>query len=134
MKKEANLVNYRISDLKFVNHLNGPTKLELNYRYSYNVGYSQQNTCRGELRAEIADKTAPDKFSLDLTLVGVFMTEPGIQKEILHLRTYDMLFPYLKALVSALTATVGVPPIYAPYIDISDKSIIKFEMPRNDDV
>ena len=126
MKKEANLVNYRISDMKFVNHLNGPTKLELNYRYSYNVGYSQQNTCRGELRAE--------KFSLDLTLVGVFMTEPGVQKEILHLRTYDMLFPYLKALVSALTATVGVPPIYAPYIDISDKSIIKFEMPRNDDV
>ena len=133
MNKEANLVNYHISDLKFTNHLNGPAKLELTYRYSYNVGYSQQNTCRGELRAEIADKKAPDKFSLDVTLLGMFTTQPGVQKEVLHLKTYDMLFPYLKALVSTMTATAGVPPVYIPYIDISDKSIIKFEMPHGED-
>ncbi len=133
MKKVANLINYRISDLKFVNHLNAPAKLELGYRYSYNVGYSQKNTCRGELHAEISDKGAPDRFSMDVTLIGVFTTQPGVEKEILHLQTYDMLFPYLKALVSTLSATAGVPPIYIPYIDISDKSIIKFEMPHGDD-
>ena len=132
MNKVANLVNYHISDLRFTNQINGPAKLDLSFRYSYNVGYSQQNTCRGELRAEIADKKAPDKFSLDVTLVGMFTTQPGVQKEVLHLRTYDLLFPYLKALVSAMTANLGAPVVYIPYIDISNKKIIRFE-PHGED-
>ena len=37
---------------------------------------------------------------------------------------------YVKALVSTITAGAGIPPIYIPYIDISDKSIYRVEMPR----
>ena len=130
MTPEATLVNYRIDEVKFVNKLNAPAKLELNYKYSYNVGYSQQNTCRATLGVEITDKLHPETFSLTMAVAGVFSTAPGIAKEVLHLKTYDLLFPYAKALVSSFTATAAIPPIYIPYIDISKKSIYKMEMPR----
>ena len=128
--KEFELKSYRISKLDFVNALDRPAKLELNYQYSYNVGYSNHNTCRGEFKAVIADKTLSDKFSVTLVLVGVFTTAEGVAKEVLHVKTYDALFPYVKTLVSTITASAGIPPVYIPYIDISDKSIYRVEMPR----
>lgn len=128
--KEFNLQNYRISELNFINKLDRPAKLELNYQYSYNVGYSNHNTCRGEFKAEIADKNMADKFALTIGVVGVFTTQEGIAKEVLHVKTYDALYPYVKALVSSITATAGIPPIYMPYVDISNKEIYRVEMPR----
>ena len=132
MTPEANLLNYRIDEVRFTNNLNAPAKLELNYKYSYNVGYSQQNTCRGTLGVEITDKLHPEKFVLTMKVAGVFATQAGVAKEVLHLKTYDLLFPYAKALVSSFTASAGIPPIYIPYIDISNKSIYKMELPRPD--
>ena len=128
--KEFDLKNYRISELQFVNKLDRPAKLELNYQYSYNVGYSEHNTCRGEFKAEIKDKKLADKFSLTVTVAGIFTTAEGVAKEVLHVKTYDALFPYVKALVSTMTASAGIPPIYIPYIDISNKNIYRVEMPR----
>ena len=128
--KEFELKNYKVQNLQFVNSLDRPTKLELNYQYSYNVGYSNHNTCKGDFKAVIADKKLSDKFSLTVTLSGIFTTAQGVAKEILHVRTYDALFPYVKAFVSTFTAGAGIPPIFMPYIDISDKSIYRVEMPR----
>ncbi len=129
-EKEFELKSYKITAINFVNSLDVPTKLELNYQYSYNVGYSAHNTCRGEFKAEIKDKKLADKFSLTVTVAGIFTTAPGVAKEVLHVKTYDALFPYVKALVSTMTASAGIPPIYIPYIDISDKNIYRVEMPR----
>lgn len=128
--KEIDLKTYRIEELTFQNKLPGPAKLELSYRYSYNVGYSEHNTCKGDFRAEISDKKLGDQFSLTITVSGVFATAAGAEKEVLHLKTYDALFPYVKALVSSITAAAGVPAIFIPYIDISQKNIYKVEMPK----
>ena len=128
--KEFELKSYKIQELQFVNTLDRPTKLELNYQYSYNVGYSNHNSCRGDFKAVIADKKLADKFSLTIVVSGIFDTAEGIAKEILHVKTYDALFPYVKALVSSFTASASIPPIFIPYIDISDKNIYRVEMPR----
>ena len=128
--KDFELKSYKITAVDFMNSLDVPTKLELNYQYSYNVGYSNHNTCRGEFKAVIADKKISDKFALTITVSAIFTTAPDIAKEVLHVKTYDALFPYVKALVSGFTASAGIPPIYIPYIDISDKSIYRVEMPR----
>ncbi|MBQ7639078.1 MAG: protein-export chaperone SecB, partial [Clostridia bacterium] len=115
--KEFELKSYKIQELQFVNTLDRPTKLELNYQYSYNVGYSNHNSCRGDFKAVIADKKLADKFSLTIVVSGIFDTAEGIAKEILHVKTYDALFPYVKALVSSFTASASIPPIFIPYID-----------------
>ena len=128
--KEILLKGYKVESFEFVNKVAGERKLELTHRYSYNVGYTPNNTCRGEFKAVVSDKEHPELFSLTLVVTGGFTTAPGVEKEILHIKTYDALFPYVKSIVISFTASAGIPPIYIPYIDISDKNIYRMEMPR----
>lgn len=128
--KEFELKGYKIESCQFVNKLTGVQKIELSHKYSYNVGYSANNTCRGEFRAEIADKNHPDQFSLIMIVSAGFTTAPGAAKEVLHVKTYDAIFPYVKSIITTFTASAGIPPIYIPYIDISDKNIYRMEMPK----
>ena len=102
----SELRSYKIERLDFVNKTEGVKKLELTHKYSYNVGYSNINTCRGEFTAEVFDKNAPEEFRINITVVAIFSTAPGSQKEMLHLETYDALFPYVKALVSTVAASL----------------------------
>ena len=130
--KYCDLKTARVERCEFINRVNGSQRLELTHKYSYNVSYAGNNTCRSEFTAVIADKAHPETFSLTVVYLGMFETAPDTAKEILHLKTYDMLFPYVKSFVSAFTAGAGIPPIYIPYIDISDKNIYRVEMPKND--
>lgn len=130
---KSELKSYKLEKLVFSNRTEGFRKLELTHKYSYNVGYSSNNTCRGEFNAEIFDKNAPADFNINITVAAIFTTEEGTPKEYLHLETYDAVFPYVKALVSTLTASAGIPPVYIPYIDISDKNIYRVELPQKPD-
>ena len=128
--KVCELKGYKVDRCDFVNKITGAKKLELTHKYSYNVGYSANNTCRGEFTAEAADKETPENFGITVVISGMFGTAPGAEKEILHLKTYDALFPYVKAFVTSFSANAGIPPIYLPYIDISDQNIYRVEMPK----
>lgn len=127
--KEIELKGYKVTEVRFINKVQGNKKLELSNKYSYNVGYSKVNTCKGEFRAEVADKNNPDQFSITVVLEGFFVTAADMAKEVLHIKTYDALFPYVKSFVSSLTVNAGVPPVMIPYVDISGQSIYRVEMP-----
>ena len=127
--KEFELKLCKVENVQMVNKLPPNVKVELSNKYSYNVGYSKNNTCSGEFNAEIFDKNSPDRFRIEVTMKGLFVTEDGISKEQLHVKTYNAIFPYVKAFVTNLTVNSGVPPIYIPYIDISNQSIYRVEMP-----
>ncbi len=66
--KEIELKGCKVNEVSFVNKIQGNRKLELANKYSYNVGYSKVNTCKGEFRAEVFDKSAPDQFSITVVL------------------------------------------------------------------
>ncbi len=127
--KEFELKMCKVEKVDFVNLLPPNKKIELSNKYSYNVGYSKVNTCSGEFRAEIFDKNDPDHFHINVIMRGFFVTKEGISKEHLHVKTFDAMFPHIKAYVANLTATGGIPPIYIPYVDISNQSIYRVEMP-----
>lgn len=129
--KDFELKICKVESVDFVNKLPPNTKVELQNKYSYNVGYSKINTCQGEMRAEISDKNAPDRFRIVVVMKGYFIINGEIAKEQLHVKTFDALFPHLKAFVVSLTATAGIPPVYIPYVDISNQSIYRVEMPGN---
>lgn len=119
----------KVESVDFVNKLPPNTKIELQNKYSYNVGFSKLNTCQGEMRLEISDKNFPERFRIIVVIKGFFVINGEIPKEKLHVKTYDALFPHLKAFVANLTATAGIPPVYIPYVDISNQSIYRVEMP-----
>lgn len=127
----ATLTGFKVSKVEFENNIKASKKIELGFGYSYNVKYSNQNTCIGELTAKITDKTAPDEFKIIVTATGVFRFKEGTAKESLHVETYNDIFPYMRAFVSTLTSNAGIPPIIMPFIDISKKEIYRFEMGKN---
>lgn len=129
--KDFELKLTKVENVDFVNKLPPATKVELQNKFSYNVGYSKINTCQGEMRAEISDKNSPDRFRITVVMKGFFLINGEIPKEQLHVKTFDALFPHLKAFIVNLTASSGIPPVYIPYVDISNQSIYRVEMPGN---
>ncbi len=129
--KDFELKLTKVESVDFVNKLPPNTKVELQNKYAYNVGYSKINTCQGEMRAEISDKNSPERFRIIVVMKGYFVINGEIPKEQLHVKTFDALFPHLKAFIVNLTASAGIPPVYIPYVDISNQSIYRVEMPGN---
>lgn len=129
------LKGYKITSVSFENKITGNKKIELGNKYSYNVGYSNNNTCKGEFKAEISDKTSSELFNITVVMEGYFVYEGQPSKEELHVLTYNNIFPYVKSAISTITANAGIPPVMIPYVDISQQSIYRVEMPgsnRND--
>ncbi len=129
--KNASLIAFKTTKVDFTNNIKENKKIELGFGYSYNVKYSNKNTCIGEFSAKIKDKSSPEEFNITVTATGIFRFTEGTAKEILHVETYNELFPHVRAFISTLTATAGIPPIMIPFIDISDKEIYRFEMGKN---
>ena len=129
----AQLKGYKTEEFHFVSKLPGNTKINLSNKYSYNVGYSNQNTAKGEFRAEIFDKDNPEKFRVDIVISAIFATDKGADKAKLHVETYNMLFPYVKSSVAMLTGAMGIPPVNIPFADISKQNIYRLEMPQKND-
>ncbi len=128
---KASMQSFKVINVNFVNSIKEQKKIELGFSYSYNVKYSNQNTCVGEFTANITDKSNPDEFKITVTANGMFRFEQGAQKEFLHVETYNELFPYIRAFITTVTANTGIPPIIIPFIDISKKEIYRFEMGKN---
>ena len=116
-------------EISFVNHLPSGTKIQLETKYSYNVKYSADNTCRSELSAKVTDKENSEKFFISIKMVGIFSFEEGADKDLLHIETFRQLFPYARALVSTISVNAGIPPITLPNVDIEGQSIYRFGTP-----
>ena len=114
-------------EISFVNHLPSGTQMKLDTKFSYNVKYSKELSCQGEMTVEVTSKENPDKFFIKVKTVGVFSYKEGSDKDLLHFETFKVLFPYARALVSTITANTGIPPIILPEINIEGQSIYRIE-------
>ena len=121
------LKGQRVSELEFVNKLENGTRVELGNKYNYSVNYSNENICRGEFSIEVADKEDPSKFSIRAVVLGIFEFDPQTEKERIHVLTFKELFPYVRALITTVTANCGIPPVIIPTIDIEGQEIYRFE-------
>ena len=118
---------YKVEEVNFVNKVNGKVKLELQNKYAYNVRYNPSRICRGEFTATVSDKNNPENFSIKVVVIGVFEFDEGIEKEFIHVETYNALFPFVRSAVTTLTANAGIPPVIIPMRDIEGENIYRFE-------
>ena len=123
---KATLKGCMSPEISLVNHLPSGTKIQLETKYSYNVKYSADLTCRGELTAKVNDKNDPEKFAVSVKTIGIFSFEEGADKDLLHIETFRLLFPYVRALVSTVTVNAGIPPVTLPNVDIEGQNIYRF--------
>jgi len=114
-------------EIQFINKRASGSRIKLETKYTYNVKYSKELTCIGELIAEVCDKEEPDQFRLKEVTVGIFSFKEGTDKDLLHIDTYKVLFPYLRALVTTVTANSGIPAIILPEADMEGQNIYRIE-------
>ncbi len=122
----AKLKGYRADEITFVNKRTTAKPMEIQTKYSYNVKYTNTGTCRGELTVEIQEKEEPQNFNLKVVMSGLFEFKEA-PREILHRETFNTLFPYIRSLITTVTANSGIMPIIVPFMDIENQSIYKIE-------
>lgn len=118
---------FKASEIDFVNKHENGTRIEFENKYSYNVKYSNNNTCIGEFTVEVNDKADKNKFHIKAVVLGIFTYNPEAKKEIIHVETYKELFPYVRTMISSLTVNAGIPPVIIPNFDIESQNIYRFE-------
>ena len=112
-------------EMSFINKLPSGSRIKLETKYSYNVKYSKELTCKGELTANVYDKDEPEKFLIKAVTIGVFTYKEGADKDLLHIETFKALFPYQRALISTITANAGIPAVILPDVDMEGRNIYR---------
>ena len=124
--KDLVLKTYRITDIHFRNHSVSAGRTKLETKYTYQVKFGNNNTCRGELKVVVKDQETTDALTIELTLVGIFEIPAEHDKEALHKQTFRELYPYVRAAVSVVTGTTGILPIIIPGVDIDNQDIYRY--------
>ena len=127
----VNMRAYKVSEIIFNNKVNGKVQLKLSNKVSHNVRYNKNGSCEAFLTVEVFDKENKDVLNIKITVVGAFEVNKEIEKEFLHVETFKELFPFAKALVTTISASAGVPPIYVQNVDIEKQEIYRFDMNAN---
>ncbi len=124
------LLNFSATEINFTNDIKKTETFELSNRCSYNLGFAPNTFCRGEMTVEVFNKNSPENFSLKIKVTGDFVREDDAPQDEVHRTTYKMLFPRVKAMVTAMTVAANIPPIFLPDIDIDGQSIYMVENPK----
>ena len=121
------LKSFRVNELAFVNKMEPETKINLGFKYGYQVAHRGGNACVGEMTLTISDKENSDKFNIKVVLLGYFAIEGEITKEAVHSASFKDLFPYMRSIVTNLTVNSGMPPIIPPAIDIDGQPVFRVD-------
>lgn len=119
---------YKVSDVQFMNKVQGKQQLKFSNKVSYNVRYSGSQFCEGTLSVEVYDKENPDTINVKVTLVGAFRILKEMEKEFIHVETFKELFPIAKAFVLNLSVNAAIPPIYLQNVNMENQEIYRMEM------
>ena len=120
------LKTYRITDIQFQNHTVANGKAKLETKYTYQVKFGNNNTCRAEMRISVTDKDDPDAIKIDVTLVGIFEIVAEQDKEMLHKESFKQLYPFARAAISTISSNTGILPIIIPDVDIDSQDIYRY--------
>lgn len=124
---EVVLKEYKVKEVRFYNTFGNAQQITFSNKFGYNVKYTNEGVCIGELSVEMFDKDNPEKFGVKIIICGVFNYNTELKKEQVHILSFKELFPFAKSIVATVSVNAGVPPILLPSLDMEKQSIYKFE-------
>ncbi|HHU43558.1 MAG: protein-export chaperone SecB [Bacillota bacterium] len=123
MSVTTNLVfkGYKVKDIQF-RAVDNPPGVK-NFKLNPKIGFSLRKIDKGFdilMSAAIEKQEDPVPFEFNIGLVGRFFVL-GVDADIKVLapRAAEILFPYLRTVVSSVTMNANVPPYILPTIDIA---------------
>ena len=98
------------------------TKFEIKPQFSRTIRRVQENDKLYFVSLEVkveSSETEPKPFNLKVRLVGIFEAEDVVtdeDKQVLAISTTEIVYPYLRAAVSSVTANAFINPLMLPVI------------------
>ncbi len=111
----AEELSYTINRIK----MDPNTKIEIKPQFSRTVRRVQENDKIWFLALEVkveSTEDSPKPFNLKTRLVGVFEAEEVEDEQELVINMTEIVYPYLRATVSSLTANAFINPLILPVI------------------
>lgn len=118
---------HKVSQINFKNNIAGTQQLQISQNISYNVRFSGNNVCEGVLGIKVFDPEN-DNFNIEFAMNGLFQFDPSLEKEIIHVETFKLIYPLANAFLATFTVNAGLPPIYLQEINIEEQEIYSFDM------
>jgi len=124
-------LNYNVREINFIkNDQFKVDKINLDMKFFKNCTYLDQNKVRLNLSVKIFEDAVSKNYPFDLSLVvsGLFEynnldIEDDEARDVLEDKLLEVLFPYVRSVVSSITMTTNLPPLLLPTINI--KNFIK---------
>ena len=111
----AEELNFTINRIK----MDPNTKIEIKPQFSRTVRRVQENDKIWFLALEVkveSTEDSPKPFNLKTRLVGIFEAEEVEDEQELVINMTEIVYPYLRAAVSSLTANAFINPLILPVI------------------
>lgn len=118
------LNNYKVETLEYkLNPSFNQTdnQLQIPFAYSSQIIDVDDNNFTVQLAAKISNENFP--FEVSVTVSGDFFSERWKElntKKDVELTVNQILFPYVRALISNITSAAGVNPIILPIINVAE--------------
>ena len=136
----AEELTYTINRVK----MNPNTKFEIKPQFSRTIRKVQENDKLYFVSLEVKVESTEDQpkpFNLKVRLVGIFEAEDVVtdeDKQVLAMSTTEIVYPYLRNAVSALTSNAFINPLMLPVIPAGtlfpeDMGGAAFDTPNTDD-
>jgi preprotein translocase subunit SecB len=136
----AEELTYTINRVK----MNPNQKFEIKPQFSRTIRRVQENDKLYFVSLEVkveSSETEPKPFNLKVRLVGIFEAEDVVtdeDKQVLAMSTTEIVYPYLRNAVSALTSNAFINPLMLPVIPAGtlfpeDMGGAAFDTPNTDD-
>ena len=136
----AEELTYTINRVK----MNPNQKFEIKPQFSRTIRRVQENDKLYFVSLEVkveSSETEPKPFNLKVRLVGIFEAEDVVtdeDKQVLAISTTEIVYPYLRNAVSALTSNAFINPLMLPVIPAGtlfpeDMGGAAFDTPNTDD-
>ncbi len=131
MLSPVNLMGYRVDSFELRNDAVSNTKLTLKNKVKYNVNYvKSREICVGKLELTVSD-SENDRFEIKLQITAQFGYDTSAEKEEIHKKSFDLIFPVIRVMVSTITASMGMPGLVLPPMKL-DKGIMISTQPPED--
>ncbi|QVK18633.1 protein-export chaperone SecB [Mycoplasmatota bacterium] len=120
-------LGYFVREMNFLRNDNFKSeKINLNMKFSKNTTYLENNKVKLNVNAKLFEDAVTKNypFSLSLVVTGVFQynhinIDEDKKREMLEQKLLDILYPYIRSIVSTITMTSNLPPLYLPTLNIN---------------
>jgi len=121
---QIKMTGYIVNELDFTNELKQPGNFKLSTRTAFNVQYATNaNRCIATCVIDMMEESAPNDLNFKVSVKGMFEYEEGMDKKVIHVMTYDELFPYVRMVVSNTFTMAGLPPMYIQKIKMDNINV-----------